>query len=281
MPRTSPYPSDLSDAEWALLEPLLQSPPRGVVARRSGPRGAWRMPSSTCSRAAAPGGCSPDEYPPWQTLYYHFYYHFWKWRRDGRLRQAHDRLRAAVREAEGREPDPSGAVIDSQAVKGTGVGGPERGYDGAKRLSGRKRHLLGDTGGLVLGAHVHAANLHDRDGARRLLSDELKSELPRMELLWADGAYTRGFREWAEEEWGWRVEVPQHPDRQLWRYGLEEKPRGFLVLPRRWVVERTFAWLGQARRLAKDYERLPETGVAMIHWAMSRIMLRRLIGAVH
>lgn len=100
-----------------------------------------------------------------------------------------------------------------------------------------------------------------------------------MELLWADGAYTRGFREWVEEERGWRVEVPHHRDRQLWRYGLEEKPRGFLVVPRRWVVERTFAWLGQARRLAKDYERLPETGVAMILWAMSRIMVRRLARA--
>jgi putative transposase len=138
-----------------------------------------------------------------------------------------------------------------------------------------------DTGGLVLGAHVHAASLHYRHGARRLLTDELKRELARMELLWADGAYTRGFRERAEVvERGWRVEVPHHPDRQLWRYGLEEKPRGFLVVPRRWVVERTFAWLGQARRLAKDYERLPETGVAMIHWAMmSRIMLRRLVRA--
>jgi putative transposase len=165
-------------------------------------------------------------------------------------------------------------------VKGAGAGGAERGYDGAKRLSGRKRHLLVDTGGLVLGAHVHAASLHDRDdGGQRLLTEGLQGELPRMRLLWADGAYTRGFREWAEEERGWRVEVPQHPDRQSWRYGLEEKPRGFLVLPRRWVVERTFAWLGQARRLAKDYERLPETGVAMIHWAMSRIMLRRLTRA--
>jgi len=218
----------------------------------------------------------PREFPPWQTVYYHF----WKWRRDGRLRRrAHDRLREALREAEGREADPSAAVIDSQAVKGAGVGGPERGYDGAKRLSGRKRHLLVDTGGLVLGASVHAASLHERDGAQGLLSDELKEELPQLELLWADGAYTRGFSEWAQKERGWRVEVPHHRDRQLWRYGLEEKPHGFLVLPRRWVVERTFAWLGQARRLAKDYERLPETGVAMIHWAMSRIMLRRLTSA--
>lgn len=269
--RRRPYPSDLSDAEWALLEPLLASlerrgrPPKWSTRRiadavfyllRSGC--AWRM--------------LPREYPPWQTVYYHFR----KWRRDGRLQQAHDRLRATVRESECRDRDPSGAVLDSQVVKTTGVGGPERGYDGAKRLSGRKRHLLVDTGGLVLSARVHAASLHDRDGAQGLLTDELKKELPQLELVWADGAYTNEFRRWAEEERGWRVEVPYHRNRQLWRYGLEEKPRGFRVLPRRWVVERTFAWLGQARRLANDYERLPETAVAMIYWAMSRIMLRRL-----
>lgn len=269
-----PYPSDLSDEEWVLPEPLLKSterrgyPPKWPARQvadavfhllRSGC--SWRMP--------------PREYPPWQTVYYHF----GKWRRNGRLRRAHNQLREEVREAEGRERNPSGAVIDSQAVKGTGVGEPERGYDGAKRLAGRKRHLLVDTGGLVLGVRVHAANLHDRDGAQEILTDELKDDLPRLQLIWADGAYTGGFREWAEEERGWRVEVPYHRDRQLWRYGLEEKPRGFRVLPRRWVVERTFAWLGQARRLSKDYERLPETGVAMIYAAMSRIMLRRLARA--
>ena len=272
--RRRPYPSDLSDAEWALLKPLLASPER---------RG--RPPKWSARRIADAvfyllrSGCAwrmlPREYPPWQTVYYHFR----KWRRDGRLQQAHDRLRATVRESECRDRDPSGAVLDSQVVKTTGVGGPERGYDGAKRLSGRKRHLLVDTGGLVLSARVHAASLHDRDGAQGLLTDELKKELPQLELVWADGAYTNEFRRWAEEERGWRVEVPYHRNRQLWRYGLEEKPRGFRVLPRRWVVERTFAWLGQARRLAKDYERLPETAVAMIYWAMSRIMLRRLARA--
>jgi len=219
MPRNDRrYPSDLTAREWALLEPLLASseargrPPKWPAKRvadavfyllRSGC--AWRM--------------LPREFPPWQTVYYHF----WKWRRDGRLRRrAHDRLREALREAEGREADPSAAVIDSQAVKGAGgVGGPERGYDGAKRLSGRKRHLLVDTGGLVLGASVHAASLHERDGAQGLLSDELKEELAQLELLWADGAYTRGFSEWAQKERrGWRVEVPHHRDRQLWRYGL-------------------------------------------------------------
>src|ERR671915_562810 len=153
MPRTRrPYPSDLTDQEWNLLKPLLASserrgrPPKWSARRvadavfyllRSGC--AWRM--------------LPREYPPWQTVYYHFR----KWRLDGRLRQAHERLREAVRQAEGRNPHPSGAVIDSQAVKGSGVGGPERGYDGAKCLSGRKRHVLVDTNGLVLSAEVHAA----------------------------------------------------------------------------------------------------------------------------
>ena len=107
------------------------------------------------------------------------------------------------------------------------------------------------------------------------------TELPRMGLVWGDQAYTGGFARWLEAERGWRVEVAVHPDRQLWRYGLEERPKNiFRVLPRRWVVERTFAWLGQARRLARDYERLPETGVAMIHGAMTRLMLRRLAGSV-
>src|SRR3712207_2072661 len=187
------YPSDLTDAEWAVLAPLLPPPPV-----RSRPR---VYPSRSVLDAVfylLRSGCAwrllPREYPPWQTVYYHF----WKWRRAGRLRRAHDRLREAVREAEGRDRAPSAGVIDSQAVKGTGVGGPERGYDGAKRLSGRKRHLLVDTGGLVLGARGHAASLHDRDGAQVLLTDGLKEELPRMELLWADGAYTKGFREWVE-----------------------------------------------------------------------------------
>jgi putative transposase len=231
---------------------------RFLPALRSGC--AWRM--------------LPREYPPWQTVYYHF----GKWRRDGGLRRAHDRLRDAVRQAEGREANPSAAVIDSQAARGTGVGGPERGYDGAKRLSGILSATCsrGHRWARSRCARARRQSLHDRDGARLLLSGELEEELPRLELLWADGAYTRGFRAWARKERGWRVEVTHHRGRQLWRYGLEEKPRGFLVLPRRWVVERTFAWLGQARRLAKDYERLPERGVAMIHWAMSRIMLRRL-----
>jgi putative transposase len=274
--RRRPYPSDLSDAEWALLEPLLASPER----RGRPPKWSTRTIADAVFYLLR-SGCAwrmlPREYPPLQTVYYHFR----KWRQDGRLRQAHDRLRMRVRESEGRDRDPSGAVLDSQVVRTTGVGGPERGYDGAKRMAGRKRHLLVDTAGLLLGVHVHhAASLHDREGGRELLTDELQGELPRLSVIWADAAYTGQFRVWVGQERGWRVEAPRHPDRQLWKYELEEKPRGFRVLPRRWVVKRTFSWLGQARRLAKDYERLPETAAAMIHGAMSRIMLRRLAHTV-
>jgi putative transposase len=219
------YPSDLSDEEWAILEPLLSSPAnRGLP-----PKWPLRHVANAVSYLLR-SGCAwrmlPREHPPWQTVYYHFR----KWRIDGRLHRTHDRLREAVREAEERDHDPSAAVIDSQVVKTTPVGGPARGYDGAKRLFGRKRHILVDTGGLVLAARVHSADLPDRD-CGRLLGEG--SGLPRLELVWANGAYTGGFCEWAEEERGWRVEVPRHRDRQLWRYGLEERPRGFLVLPRR------------------------------------------------
>jgi len=175
-------------------------------------------------------------------------------------------------------------VIDSQTARATGVGGPERGFDAGKKAFGRKRHILVDASGLVLLAHVHAASLHDTAGAK-LPVGTASAALPRRELVWADRAYTGPFAKWIEQERDWRVEVPFHRQHQAWRYCLEKKPVGFQVIPRRWVVERTFAWLSRSRRLARDYERLPETGVAMIQTAkaaafvriaMIRLMLRRL-----
>ena len=265
------YPTDLSDAEWVALEPLLPPP-----ARTGRP---WKWPQRLMVEAVfylVRSGCQwrmlPRCFPPWPTVFAHFR----RWRLDGTLRRMHDRLRALAREAEGRDAEPSAAIVDSQTARSTGVGGPGRGYDAAKRTAGRKRHLLVDAAGLVLLAHVHAADLHDRLGAQALVGRAAPDDLPRLELVWGDGAYAGTFARWLQAERGWRVEVPKHHDRHLWRYGLEEKPRGFRVIPRRWVVERTFAWLSRSRRLARDYERLPETGEAMIHAAMSRIMLRRI-----
>ncbi|RZA27360.1 MAG: IS4/IS5 family transposase [Proteobacteria bacterium] len=167
-------------------------------------------------------------------------------------------------------------IVRRKVCNGTGVGGPARGHDAAKRTAGRKRHILVDAAGLVLLPHVHAANLHDRLGVQALIGQANPGEFPRLELLWADGAYAGTFARWFEAERGWCVEVPKHRDRHLWRYGLEEKPKGIQVIPRRWVVERAFAWLSRSRWLARDYERLLTTGEAMIYAAMLRITLCRI-----
>jgi putative transposase len=215
-------------------------------------------------RSGIPWRYLPREYPPWQTVYGYFR----RWRIDGVWERLHERLRATVRQAEGRHRQPSAAILDSQSVKTTRRGGPDRGYDAGKKVNGRKRHILVDTIGLVLLVVVHAASQQDRDGAKLVLQ-KLQHRYTRLRLIWADGGYAGALIEWVRA-------IRTRNRLQLQIVKRNDSSKGFVVLPRRWVVERTFAWLGFHRRLSKDYEALPATSQAMIYIAMIRLMLARL-----
>ncbi|GAB2462818.1 IS5 family transposase [Streptomyces incanus] len=259
------YPTDMTDTEWAEVRPLLPVP--GWLRGRGGqPEAYCHRQMLDAIRYLVDNGIKwramPADFPPWDRVYAFFR----RWRENALVQEFHDRLRAKVREKLGRDAEPTAGVIDSQSIKADAVvGADSRGFDGGKLVNGRKRHVVVDTLGLLLGVMVTAADIGDRAAAQVLLG-RVAAAHHRLELVWADGGYTGSLVEHCLATFALVLAIVKRSDDM----------RGFVVLPKRWIVERLFAHLMQSRRLVRDVERRTSSAEAMIYWSMTLLMTRRL-----